>query len=155
MEWYVELALTLLLIATLFRAVKLERALGVLKHDRTAIQDLIERFTASTQAAENGIGQLRAATDGAGRLLARQVESAQARQDDLTFLIDRAETLADRLERLVRAGRPAAPEPAPPPAQSAAPPAAAPPAAALPIAALSRPRSQAERDLLRALGIAG
>ncbi len=145
MEWYLELSLMGLLVATLFHAVKLERALGVLKRDRAAIQDLIEGFNTSTQAAEHGIGQLRAATDGAGRLLARQVESAQARQDDLSFLIDRAETLADRLEGLVRAGRPVGQEPAPAPIQPDT----------APAASTSRPRSQAERELMRALGIAG
>ena len=145
MEWYLELSLMGLLVATLFHAVKLERALGVLKRDRAAIQDLIEGFNTSSQAAEQGIGQLRAATDGAGRQLARQVETAQARQDDLSFLIDRAGALADRLEGLVRAGRPVVQEPVPAPVAPEAP----------PIASTARPRSQAERDLMRALGIAG
>ena len=145
MEWYLELSLMGLLVATLFHAVKLERALGVLKRDRAAIQDLIEGFDTSTKAAEQGIGQLRAATDGAGRLLARQVETAQARQDDLTFLIERAGTLADRLEGLVRAGRPVVQEPVATPLQPDPP----------PTASTARPRSLAERDLMRALGIAG
>lgn len=144
MEWYLELSLMGLLVATLFHAVKLERALGGLKRDRAAIKELIDGFDTSARAAEQGIGQLRAATDGAGRLLARQIETAQARQDDLSFLIDRAESLADRLEGLVRAARPAAQDAAPAPVQHDPLPAPS-----------ARPRSQAERDLMRALGIAG
>jgi hypothetical protein len=165
MEWFLEVPLIVLLAATLFHAVRLERALGVLKRDRAALQTLVDGFNASSQAAEQGIGQLRAATDGAGRLLMRHIESAKTKQDDLTFLIERADSLADRLERLVRAGRPLAQDPiaqdpmaqdtmarkpmaaepdrpaAPPPPRSAAPPP-------------HRPRSQAEQDLMRALNLA-
>jgi hypothetical protein len=64
----------------------------------------------------------------------------------LRFLIERAETLADRLEGLVRAGRPMAGH-EPPPAPAATRPTREPPSDAGPL------RSQAERDLLRALSI--
>jgi hypothetical protein len=64
----------------------------------------------------------------------------------LRFLIERAETLADRLESLVRAGRPMAGH-EPPPAPAAPRPTREPPSDAGPL------RSQAERDLLRALSI--
>ena len=67
MEWILELALVALLAATLFHAVRLERALGVLKRDRAALQELIAGFNASTRQAELGIERLRAAADGAGR----------------------------------------------------------------------------------------
>ena len=145
MEWILELILIVLLAATLFHAIRLERALGVLKRDRAALQDLVAGFNASTQAAEQGIARLRATADGAGRNIARQVESAQSLRDDLTFLSERGERLADRLENLVRAGR----------AITLDPPAAEPPhMPPAPPLDESRPRSQAERDLLRALRIA-
>jgi HAMP domain-containing protein len=67
MEWLLELALVALLAATLFHAVRLERALGVLKRDRVELQELIAGFNASTHQAETGIERLRAAADGAGR----------------------------------------------------------------------------------------
>ncbi len=72
-------------------------------------------------------------------------------KEDLQFLSDRGERLADRLEQLVRGGRP---------------PAAAPSNAAdeveaeqealvgLPPPDIGRVRSQAERDLLKALRMA-
>lgn len=145
MEWLLELPLIILLAATLFHAMRLERALGALKRDRAALQDLIDGFNASTQAAEQGIGQLRAATDGAGRLLTRQIEAAKAKQDDLTFLIERADLLADRLEGAIRNGRPVAPEPVGPNQTETFSPVLTP---------SSRPRSQAEQDLMRALNLA-
>lgn len=135
-----ESVLVVLLGITLLRAVRLERALRVLRGERAALGDVIAAFESGTRQAESGIEQLRAAADTAGHNLARQVERAAALQDDLRFLHSRGETLADRLETAIRAGRGlASPPPAPEPEPSDAPP---------------RVRSQAERDLLRALQVA-
>jgi hypothetical protein len=143
MEWILEVVLVLLLAATMFHALRLERALGVLKRDRAVLEDLVTSFNASTRQAEAGIEQLRAAADGAGRQMARQIDTTARLKDDLVFLLERGERLADRLDSLVRAGRPLAGE------------------ALRPIQApdddqadLPRVRSQAERDLLKALRMA-
>ncbi len=143
MEWILEAILVLLLAATLFHALRLERALGVLKRDRAVLEDLVTSFNASTRQAEAGIDQLRAAADGAGRQMARQIDTVVRLKDDLVFLLERGELLADRLDSLVRAARPLAAEPlrtihAPDDDPSE----------------LPRVRSQAERDLLRALRMA-
>ena len=53
MELILELVLIALLAATLFHAVRLERALGVLKRDRVQLQELIAGFNASTRQAES------------------------------------------------------------------------------------------------------
>lgn len=145
MEWFLETGLIILLAATLFHAVRLERALGVLKRDRAALETLVAAFNASTRAAESGVERLRTATDGAGRQIQRQIDAATSLKDDLTFLVQRGEGLADRMDDLVRAARPLAalaeqrnePEtrrpPAPEPRED------------------TSVRGQAERDLLRAL----
>lgn len=139
MEILLEIALVGLLAATLFHAIRLERALGVLKRDRAALEDLVSGFNDSTRQAEAGIDRLRAAADGAGRQIARQLDEARALKDDLVFLTERGARLADQIDGLVRTGRPMAAE------------------AARPLPAEPEPeetaglRSQAERDLLRAL----
>jgi hypothetical protein len=142
MEWILELALVSLLAATLFHAVRLERALGVLKRDRVELQELIADFNASTRQAETGIERLRAAADGAGQQIAHQVDAALSLKDDLTLLIDRGDRLADRLDTLVRAGRPLS--------------GVAPRLTVVSDTASAEPRvrSQAERDLLKALRMA-
>jgi hypothetical protein len=142
MEWILELALIVLLGATLFHAVRLERALGVLKRDRVQLQELIAGFNASTRQAEIGTERLRAAADGAGQQIARQVDAALSLKDDLALLIERGDHLADRLDAQVRAGRPLVND-----------------APRLTVvangdAAEPRVRSQAERDLLKALRMA-
>ncbi len=105
MEWLLEIALVALLAATLFHAVRLERALGVLKRDRSALQDLIDGFNASTRQAELGIERLRGAAEGTGLQIAGQLDAAASLKDDLTLLIDRGDRLADRIDALVRAGQ--------------------------------------------------
>src|ERR1700689_530779 len=99
MQWILEIVLMALLTATLFHAVRLERALGVLKRDRAVLEELVVGFNASTRQAEAGIDRLRAAADGAGRQIARQIETAAALKDDLTLLSQRGESLADRLDQ--------------------------------------------------------
>jgi len=146
METLLELTLIGLLAATLFHAMRLERLLGALKRDRAALEQTIAGFAASTQQAEAGLDRLRAVADGAGRQIARQLDEARALRDDLTFLMERGGRLADRMDTLVRAGRPiagdnSAPKPRPP--------------AGMETEAEDPPlRSQAERDLLKALRMA-
>ncbi len=151
MQWLLDLALIVLLAVTLFHALRLERALGVLRRDRSALEELVAGFNASTRQAEQGIERLRAAADGAGRQIARQVDAAEGLKDDLTFLTERGERLADRLDTLVRTARqlgpdtPRAPSPEYPRPQPDNPPTADMQGEE------PRLRSQAERDLLRAL----
>ena len=106
MEWTLELVLIALLGATLFQAIRLERALGMLKRDRASLEALVVGFNASTHQAESGIARLRAAADGAGRQIEAQIAKSVSLKDDLAFLTERGDRLADRLDMLVRAARP-------------------------------------------------
>ena len=90
--------------------------------------------------------RLRTSTDGAGRQIQRQIDLATALKDDLTFLIQRGEGLADRIADLVRDARPMA---------TAEPKMAGAYETRTPEPAVdTRVRSQAERDLLKALRLA-
>ena len=73
----------------------------------------------------------------------RQIEVASVLRDDLSALIERGERLADRMDSLVRTNR----EPEMPTRRSV------PPENELAEPAGTRVRSQAERDLLRALRV--
>lgn len=96
-EWLLEFLLILLLSGTLFFALRLQRALKVLRGDRTELQSLIDALTKSTSEADASIGRLHAAANGIGRELARHNAEAASLKDDLTYLTERAERLADRL----------------------------------------------------------
>ena len=54
--------------------------------------------------------ELRAAVDGAGRQIETQIAKSAALKDDLAFLTERGERLADRLDGQVRATQPLTPE---------------------------------------------
>jgi enamine deaminase RidA (YjgF/YER057c/UK114 family) len=132
-QWIVEALLLLGLAAALPAAYRLERALSALKRDRVELSDSVRGFAEATKEAEAAIARLRATADGAGRSVAEQVRIAGVLREDLKFLTERAEQLAERLDGGLRAARPAAD-----PAMAAA--------AAAPV-----PRARAEADLLRAL----
>ncbi len=145
-EILLETVLMVLLAATLFHALRLERALGVLKRDRAVLEQLVAGFNESTRQAEAGVDRLRMASEGAGRQVARQIEQAERLKGDLHFLADRGERLAERLEGAVRAARML------PELTLAGGPAAAERVPAAPVPdSEPRLRSQAERDLLRVL----
>lgn len=140
LEWGIEAVLTGLLGATLFYALRLERAIVALRRDRAELEAVIRQFLAGTAEAGAGLEKLRAAAEAAARPLARHIETARPLAEDLRLLIEHAEKVADRLDRRIREGRAAAAEPSPPlipPAGEAPPP--------------PRPRSEAERELLKAL----
>jgi hypothetical protein len=132
MDWLLELVLIGLLVVTLVHAIRLERALRRLRGDRAALGEAIAGFDQSARQAELGIGRMQAIANEAAELIGKRVDRAGTLKDDLLFLTERGETLADRLEALVRqAKHGAAASPAPEPAVKV--------------------RSQAERDLLLAL----
>ena len=87
----IEIALIGLLGAMLFHALRLERALGVVRRDRAELERLLQDFADCTQKAESGIERLRSAADGAGRHMARQIDAGANLKDDLVALIDRGE----------------------------------------------------------------
>ncbi|MFC7612061.1 DUF6468 domain-containing protein [Teichococcus aestuarii] len=116
-------------------------------------------FAEATREAEGATLRLRAAADSAGRGMAEQTASAQALREDLRFLVERAEGLADRLDAAIRQARgtaPAAARPAPSPVPSpvrspahAIPHPVAPPSLAEEEPAM--PRTRVEHELLQAL----
>jgi hypothetical protein len=140
LEWVLQAALVLALAATLPMAARLERALSALKRDQAALADSARGFATATRDADAAIARLRAASDGAGRALAEQIKAAAALREDLRFLSERAEVLANRLDSGVRSVRPVPAEPGAPPIAPSIAPSIAP-----------VPRARAEADLLRAL----
>jgi len=93
-----DLLIALLLVVMIGYAVTLNRRLGSLRQDKSELQKLAASFGGATMRAEEGIDRLKNMTDA----LQHRIDKAQALHDDLTFLIDRGDTAADRLEETVR-----------------------------------------------------
>ena len=132
-EWALQGAVILLLVAALPLVLRLERTLAAVRRDRAVLDGSAGTLTEATRLAEAASIRLRAAAEGGGRQLAEKLAAAEPLRDDLRYLVERAEAIADRLEAAVRVARPLAQDaPDPDPSTEAG-------------------RSQAERALLRAL----
>lgn len=159
-----DVIIIVLLAATIVYAVMLNSRLAQLRDNRDDLARLVAAFNDATARAESGIPKLRRAAEDAGNALQERVEKAQTLRDDLAFMIERADSMAGKLENSVRQAREEARPMAPPPAMPQVAPARAPrakaeaapppiPAEPEPTAAdsLDDERSEAERELLRAL----
>jgi chromosome segregation ATPase len=133
LEWLAQGALLALLLVLIPFAWRLERRIAALRGSAGGLEEGARGIAEATEAAESALTRLRATAEQSGRIVAERIASAEKLRDDLAFLTERAELLADRLDGLVRQARPIATEPAAAPAA--------------PVAA----RSEAERELLRAL----
>jgi hypothetical protein len=160
-----DIIIIVLLAATIVYAVILNSRLAQLRDNRDDLARLVAAFNDATARAESGIPKLRRAAEEAGNALQERVEKAQTLRDDLAFMIERADSMAGKLENSVRMARdevrPAVPVPAMPqvaPARStrAAKAVEPPPPPPEPVEpdfpdGSDDERSEAERELLRAL----
>lgn len=93
-----ELVLAGLLVATIAYAAILDRKLGAIRKSKSEMESLIKDFAESTVKAEQGLAELRQHAGSSGQELQQQVAGASKLVTDLKFLVERGETLADRLE---------------------------------------------------------
>ncbi len=157
MDWKIilDIVVSVLLVATIGYAVMLNSRLTALRKNRDDLAKIIVAFNEATVRAEASIPKLRKAAEDAGSGLHERVEKAQSLRDDLAFMIERADTMANRLENAVRSARTEARPSAPPPRVGMQGARAAQQATVAAAAAASDvdadERSEAERELLRAL----
>mgnify|MGYP000858244382 CR=1 FL=1 len=153
----IDIAVAVLLVVTIGYAVTLNRRLQSLRRDKKDLENLARTFGESTLRAEENINQLRTVA----QALDIQMGRAQSLRDDLAFLNDRGGSAADRLEELVREARDGLGAVPTPPSASQGSSAPKPKASKSPLTASKEEsdnvegRSEAERELLRALKDAG
>ena len=95
----------LLLIATIGYSILLNRRLSTVRNDREKFEVLVRNLNAASQRAEGAVTNLRVTADDLSRRLEKKVEEARALSDDLTYMIERGDSIADRLANQIRAGR--------------------------------------------------
>lgn len=141
-EWLAQLAVCALLAGTIPVALRLERALRAVRRDRGVLEGCAAALDEAARGAEAASLRLRRDAEAGRKELEEGMAAAAPLRDDLRYLLQRAEAVADRLDGLVRAAREAgAPRRGGPAVAAAAP---APPSG-------SAGESRAERDLLLAL----
>lgn len=132
LEWLAQALVIVLLGLAIPVAWRLQASLAGLRAERAAMEAGAVGLAEATRAAEAALQRLRATAESAGRNVAERVAVAEPLREDMRYLIERAESLADRLEAGVRAARPLVADTPPP-------------------AAPREARSAAERSLLQAL----
>ncbi len=101
-ELFINIVVICLLVPTIVFAIILNKRLEVLRNSRADLGRLIEAFNDATTRAESGIPRLKQAADSAGSLLREQIQKAQTLRDDMAFMIERADTVVQRLEDSMR-----------------------------------------------------
>ena len=166
-EWTLQGVVVLLLCLAIPFVWRLDRRLAALRRERPALESGTAELGEAARQAERALERMRRGTEEADRALSATLVRAEPLGEDLRFLTERASLMADRLEALVREARPlvvapatAEPSPVAPVARAETVPEAMamperPSGHAVPAGnAQDVPRSQAERDLLRALRLA-
>ncbi|MBF0167746.1 MAG: hypothetical protein HQL45_08960 [Alphaproteobacteria bacterium] len=100
-----DLLLVLVLGAVLAYAVILNKRLTQLRANKEELARVINSFNEATQRAEASIPRLRKAADEVKNQLEERIEKAVSLKDDLAFMIDRGDSMANRLESSVRMAR--------------------------------------------------
>jgi len=94
-----------LLTATIVYAVALNRRLRIIQNSREELQGLLSHFSESLARAEEGIRELRKVANLVGSDLNSEIKKGSGLKDDLAYLIERGDKLANQLEDTVRKGR--------------------------------------------------
>lgn len=140
LELIINIIIIALLIPTIVYAYRLNNNLKVLRQNQNSLAQLVNALNEATFKAENSIPKLKSVTEHSSEGLKEVVDSAKELKDDLLFINERADNLADRLESVISTGRSVKPgsEAAAPTKTAATPP-------------VDDARSEAEMELLKAL----
>ena len=104
-ELIINLTIIGLLIPTIVFAYRLNRNLNILRQNQKSLSQLVQSLNEATFKAENSIPKLKSVTEHSSEGLKEIVDNAKTLKDDLTFINERADNLADRLEIMIKDGR--------------------------------------------------
>ena len=105
LDLIINLAIIGLLIPTIIYACRLNKNLEILRQNQSSLARLVESLNDATIKAENSIPKLKTATQNTSGELKEVVNSAKNLKDDLIFINERADSLADRLENVIHNSR--------------------------------------------------
>lgn len=105
LEIIINLTIIALLIPTIIYAYKLNKNLSLLRQNQKSLSQLISSLNEATYKAENSIPKLKTVTANSSEDLKEVIDSAKTLKEDLTFINERADNLADRLENVIHEGR--------------------------------------------------
>ena len=105
LELIINLIIIVLLIPTIIYAYNLNKNLAELRQNQKSLAQLVSALNEATFKAENSIPKLKSATEHSSEGLKEVVDSAKEIKNDLLFINERADSLADRLENVISNSR--------------------------------------------------
>lgn len=105
LELIINLIIIALLIPTIIYAYRLNHSLKILRENQNSLAQLVNALNEATFKAENSIPKLKSVTEHSSEGLKEVVDSAKELKDDLLFINERADNLADRLENVISTSR--------------------------------------------------
>ncbi len=105
MDLFINILVIALLIPAIIYVYKLDKNLTLMRQNQNALLKLIEALNEATYKAENSIPKLKSVTENTGNDLKEVVDNAKELKDDLMFINERADNLADRLEGAIKNSR--------------------------------------------------
>ena len=98
LEFGLNIAMVALLSATVLYCWILNRRIQTLQDSRSELAHLLKQFDRSTRRATEAMNTLRKVSKEAGKNVQSRIEKAQYVLDDLSYMIDRANKVADQME---------------------------------------------------------
>ncbi|MCC9624113.1 DUF6468 domain-containing protein [Thalassospira sp. MA62] len=98
-SFYLDLLMVILLVVTIIYAVILNRRLAAFRRSREDMENFLTAFNAANERAETSIRALKEMAEQSGDKLREDIERASALNEDLTFMADRGDSIANRLEK--------------------------------------------------------
>ncbi len=102
---FMDVSILVLLAATVFLAFRLTMSLKNFKESRAEMEGLVNRLTGNIDNAERAIGGMQNAARTAGKELDEIISEAKALSDELKFMSQSGDSLANRLEKLADRNR--------------------------------------------------
>ena len=110
LELIINLIIIVLLIPMIIYTYSLNKSLNILRQNQKSLAQLVNALNEATFKAENSIPKLKSVTEHSSEGLKEVVDSAKELKDDLLFINERADNLADRLENVISNSRNIKPE---------------------------------------------
>ena len=94
----------LLLVATIYYCVILNKRLSKLRDGQDEFTGLVQELNVSTRRAQNSFEDLRSLTNDTGKKLDEQIAAGQLLLDELSMITESGNNLANRMERQITSG---------------------------------------------------
>ncbi len=111
LELIINIVIIALLIPMIIYSYNLNKSLNALRQNQKSLAQLVSALNEATFKAENSIPKLKTATEHSSEGLKEVVDSAKELKNDLLFINERADSLADRLENVISTSRNIKPQP--------------------------------------------